>query len=60
MRRQRIMDRLTPLKAIRENCMECSGNANEVRLCPIKNCPLYLYRFGHNPKRKGVGGNPKW
>ena len=56
-----IMKNLTPLKAIRENCLECQGGSpNEVRKCTMKNCPLYLFRFGHNPKRAGVGGNPKW
>ena len=50
---------MTPLKAIRKKCLECSAESPmEVRLCPIKDCELYQYRFGHNPKRKGVGGNP--
>ena len=49
---------MTPLKAIRANCLDCSADsAKEVRLCPIKDCPLYVYRFGKNPKRKGMG-NP--
>lgn len=48
---------MTPLKAIRAKCLDCScGSANEVRLCPIKDCALYEYRFGHNPSRKGVCG----
>ena len=50
---------MTPLKAIRKKCLECSaGSAQEVRVCPIKDCELYQYRFGHNPKRKGIGGIP--
>lgn len=53
---------LTPLKAIRTKCLDCCcGNPNEVRLCPVVDCPLYPYRDGHNPKRKGLGckgGNP--
>ena len=45
------MKRLTPIRAIRAKCLECSGDsAKEVRLCPIKKCPLYLYRFGKRPK----------
>lgn len=41
---------ISPLKAIREKCLECScGQTNEVRLCPIDRCPLYPYRFGKNP-----------
>ena len=45
----------TPLRAIRLKCLDCScGSAQEVRECPIKQCPLYYYRSGHNPNRKGV------
>lgn len=48
---------MTPMRAIRAKCLDCSGDsANEVRLCPIKDCPLYEYRFGHNPARKGICG----
>lgn len=44
---------LTPMKAIRAKCLECSaGNANEVKLCPITACPLFPYRFGKNPNVK--------
>lgn len=42
--------RLTPIKAIRAMCLECScGNNAEVRNCVISYCPLYPYRMGHNP-----------
>jgi len=42
--------RLTPIKAIRAKCLECScNNVNEVKLCVIPDCPLYPYRLGHNP-----------
>jgi len=45
------MMKLTPVKAIRQKCLECSGGqAKEVRLCQVKNCALYGYRFGHRPK----------
>jgi hypothetical protein len=47
---------LTPLKAIREKCLECSaGSYKEVELCPIEDCALYMFRFGKNPNRKGKG-----
>jgi len=47
---------LTPLKAIRAKCLNCCcWQINEVRLCPVRDCPLYPYRDGHNPKRKGMG-----
>ena len=51
---------LTPLKAIRAKCVDCSGGSrSEVRDCTIVSCPLYVYRHGTNPKRKGIGNrNP--
>ena len=49
---------MTPLKAIRAHCLACSNDsANEVKLCPIKDCPLYAYRFGHDPALKGRNNN---
>ena len=54
------MKKFTPLKAIRTYCLECSnGSPKEVKLCPITDCPLYLYRLGRNPSRKGIGGKCK-
>jgi len=47
---------LTPLKAIRKKCLDCSaGSFKEVKLCPLIDCSLYLYRFGKNPHKKGQG-----
>ena len=44
---------LTPVKAIRAKCIECSGgNRSEADRCQIKDCPLYAYRRGKNPNRK--------
>ena len=44
---------LTPLKAIRAKCIDCSGGSiHEVKLCVIPECPLYPFRFGKNPFRK--------
>jgi hypothetical protein len=52
------MARLTPLRAIRAKCLDCSDmSSNEVKLCGFTDCPLYPYRFGKNPNRKGIGGN---
>lgn len=49
---------LTPLKAIRAKCLDCMcDQLAEVRQCPCEDCPLYPFRMGHNPNRKGVGGN---
>lgn len=48
---------MTPLKAIRAKCLDCMcSQPAEVRLCPCEDCPLYPYRMGHNPNRKGIGG----
>ena len=39
---------LTPMRAIRYNCLDCSGfDKKEVRECQITHCPLWPYRFGH-------------
>lgn len=49
---------LTPLKAIRKKCLECSNyQYKEVELCPIKDCPLYPYRLGKRPST--IKGNAK-
>lgn len=48
---------LSPLKSIRAKCLDCTNDQLvEVRLCPCVDCPLYPYRMGHNPNRKGIGG----
>jgi hypothetical protein len=40
----------TPLKAIREKCLDCCGyQYSEVRECHITDCPLWIYRMGKNP-----------
>lgn len=50
------MQHLTPLKAIRKKCLDCSaGQPSEVRNCEIVDCPLFIYRMGKNPKRAGIG-----
>jgi hypothetical protein len=50
---------LRPLKAIRAKCLECSGGSTaEVKACEAEDCPLYPYRFGHNPQRAAIGGRP--
>lgn len=43
-------ERKSPLKAIREKCLDCvCRQVNEVKLCPVKDCSLYPFRFGKNP-----------
>lgn len=42
-----------PVKAIRAKCLDCCcGQANEVKLRPCTDCPLYPFRLGKNPYRK--------
>lgn len=49
---------ITPLRAIRRKCLYdcCCGQRSEVRNCVIPECDLFPFRFGKNPRRKGVGG----
>lgn len=40
----------SPIKAIREFCLECcGGNSNDVKGCTAPNCALFAFRFGKNP-----------
>lgn len=51
--------KVTPLKAIRANCLECCcGSAKEVRGCHIERCPLWPYRLGKNPNRAKTREKP--
>jgi hypothetical protein len=52
------MDKIfTPVSAIRARCLACAeGQASVVRKCVQNDCPLFQYRFGRNPARKGIGG----
>jgi len=53
-------NRLTPIKAIHQKCLDCSGfSTKEVRECPcnennenVEYCFLYPYRLGKKPKQK--------
>jgi hypothetical protein len=45
------MSQLTPLKAMRAKCLDCScGSRKEVSNCQIPDCPIYPYRFGKRPE----------
>jgi hypothetical protein len=42
---------LTPIKAIRAKCLDCTCyQPKEVRECPITECALWRYRMGKRPK----------
>jgi len=48
---------ITPCKAIRKKCLECSGgSANEARLCHLNKCPLWHYRLGTGKRIKPNDG----
>ena len=41
---------LTPFKAIRKHCIECSGGMPKAALwCPVASCTLWPYRLGARP-----------
>ena len=44
---------LSPLRAIRRHCIECfSWTVSEIAKCSSPMCPLFPYRFGHDPGNK--------
>ena len=50
----------TPIKAIRDHCIDCSGDSyKEVKYCVIHNCPLYPYRMGKRPTKVDVDTHEK-
>ena len=52
--------RLTPIKAIRRKCLECSsGSYREVRNCIDELCPLWPYRLGKDPARANTPPPPQ-
>lgn len=43
----------TPIKAIREKCLNCScWQPGEVRQCTAIDCPIYPYRMGTRPSEE--------
>jgi len=45
------------VKTIRARCDDCGEGGFQARKnCEFPNCPLYQYRLGTNPARKGKGG----
>uniref|UniRef100_A0A6M3XWM9 Uncharacterized protein n=1 Tax=viral metagenome TaxID=1070528 RepID=A0A6M3XWM9_9ZZZZ len=52
-----ITVKLTPLKAIRWQCLECCVfQPKEVRLCSSPLCALYPFRLGKDPSLRGRAG----
>ena len=44
----------TPMKAIRDKCIECSGTWKVISLCDIIGCPLWAYRMGTKPRESAM------
>lgn len=43
--------KLSPLKQIRKQCLECCcDSVKSIRFCHSTNCPLWYLRFGKFPK----------
>jgi hypothetical protein len=50
-----LLRRLTPLRAVRSKCLDCSGyQPSEVELCTVNSCPLYPYRRGGRPAEEDL------
>lgn len=45
------MERLTPLRAIREKCLMCKKTTDKVMRCKETECPLHEFRFGKKPAK---------
>lgn len=46
-----MSERITRAKAIRLKCLDCCCNQwAEIRLCEIKQCPLWRFRMGTEEK----------
>lgn len=51
---------LTPVKAIRSKCLDCSGfSTKDARTCPFIDCSLSCYRMGHRPPKVDQGDQMK-
>lgn len=49
----RLGGKRVTVKAIRKFCLQCQGSSPGVQDCPTGDCPLYDFRMGKNPARKG-------
>ena len=51
--KKEVSENTNVMRAIKLKCLDCSTyNINEIKECPVKNCPLYPFRLGKNPFRK--------
>ena len=51
--KKEVSENTNVLRSIKLKCLDCSTyNINEIKECPVKECPLYPFRLGNNPFRK--------
>lgn len=43
------LNRITPVGAIRNRCLDCGEGYGDIRNCVVIWCPLWCYRLGHRP-----------
>lgn len=54
------MESASPLKRIRQYCLQCSGDSqSEVKNCPIQSYPLYELRFGRSGRTRSMTDEQK-
>ena len=54
------MSKKQVMRAIKEKCLDCSGGyRDEVKNCPIEDCPLFIYRLGKDPNSKKLTDEQK-
>ena len=53
------MKNITPLKAIRLKCLDCTGfQRSEIKSCHITDCTLWRFRMGIHPFTEKNRKNP--
>lgn len=46
----------SPLRAIKDKCLDCCGSREEVQLCACPDCSLWPFRFGKKPQETNEQG----
>ena len=54
-----VNKRISPLKAIRLKCLDCTGGeVLQIKTCPAIDCPLWKFRLGIHPFTEKNSKNP--
>ena len=52
------MGKKIPVRVFRAFCLQCTGGSSNLVLeCETESCPVYPYRMGKNPAKKGQGAS---